>query len=195
METINRQTKCPTCNSTEDSVVGTRRSCAGCGAFVGHCELWRDVPGYHGKYRVSNLGLVCTTRGGFKMLKPSGHRDGYGKLNLSYAGRQRTWHVHALVAWTWLGPKPVGCVVDHKNRNHDDNRVENLRYITFAESNANRSPPGTSPRHAGQPCVYRDATGGFYARTKWGGKHKRLGRFETIEAAVAEVEKRRKLVG
>ena len=50
-------------------------------------------------------------------------------------GRKR--YVHQLMAETFIGPRPNGCVVDHINRVKGDNRIENLRYVTQSENLAN----------------------------------------------------------
>jgi hypothetical protein len=43
---------------------------------------------------------------------------------------------HRVVAESFLGPRPAGMVVNHRNGKRDDNRIENLEYVT---SSANTS--------------------------------------------------------
>ncbi len=185
---------CSICGHSERIVLGESVVCAGCGAFIEAHEVWKDIPEYHGSYRASSLGRIASMkRGTLHVMVPTSHRDGYPKLNLRLGDKSRTWHVHTLVALTFHGPRPAGLLIDHDNRQHYDNRASNLKYVTVAESNRNRSKPATSPRHSGTPCVYRDLTGGGYlARIKWGGKQVRLGRFTTIKDASKAVKEARR---
>jgi hypothetical protein len=115
-------------------------------------------------------------------LKTSRHRDEYEKVNLYVDGRSRTFHVHTLIALTFLGPRPAYQVIDHIDGNHENNRVENLRYLTIAESNKNRGKLGKGKPHTEHRNVFHHGLGGYYVRVY---VSKRLGRFRTIEEAVA----------
>lgn len=44
-------------------------------------------------------------------------------------GRSRKQHVHTLVAITFIGPRPAGMEVDHKDDNTDNNHADNLQYV------------------------------------------------------------------
>ncbi len=69
----------------------------------------------------------------------NGTNNGRGYIMLAYGpkGAQKRTFVHVLVAEAFLGPKPDGMVVDHKDRNRSNNDISNLRYITQAENNRN----------------------------------------------------------
>ena len=80
----------------------------------------------------------CSTRC-FK-LKPTKDKKGYVRVCIG----RRNIEIHLLVAQRYLGPKPgPGYQVDHINRVRDDNRVENLRWVTRAENCQNRIFGGT----------------------------------------------------
>jgi hypothetical protein len=49
-------------------------------------------------------------------------------------GRIRLRTVHSLVAESFLGLRPEGYQVNHKNGRKDDNRLENLEYVTPREN-------------------------------------------------------------
>ena len=109
---------------------------------------WRKIPSIKG-YKVSNDGRVkaltrcIVNRGKVHRRKASTcnvHKDenGYMFVRLSVKGNVKNYYVHRLVAEAWHGECPEGLEVDHINRVRDDNRPENLRYVTRAENNANR---------------------------------------------------------
>jgi hypothetical protein len=49
-------------------------------------------------------------------------------------GIQRTLKVHKMVAAAFIGPRPDGFHINHKNGIKTDNRVENLEYVTPLEN-------------------------------------------------------------
>ena len=66
-----------------------------------------------------------------------GYKDKKGYHRYSIHGQDIEGHL--LVAKKFLGPKPgPDYQVDHINRVRDDNRVENLRWVTRAENCENR---------------------------------------------------------
>ncbi len=89
-------------------------------------EIWLPVEGYP-LYHVSNHGRV---RGPRKMLKPWDHRDGYVKVNLYVDGKKSPKTVHPLVAHAFIGPRPEGLEVHHKDEDKLNNHVDNLEYVT-----------------------------------------------------------------
>ncbi len=84
-------------------------------------EIWKDIVGYEGKYRISNFGKVFSIISE-RLLSP-GKICGYLSVNL--CGKQ--YRVHRLVAMAFI-PNPEGKpYIDHINTIKTDNRVENLR--------------------------------------------------------------------
>lgn len=100
-------------------------------------EVWRDIPGYEGKYQVSNLGRVRSVdhyvqrlvRG--RILRPRIREKGYPVVTLSGVGPK---DVHQLVALAFIGPRVQGQQVRHLNGNRLDARAENLAYGTQADN-------------------------------------------------------------
>lgn len=90
-------------------------------------------------YGITREGNVISLRTG-RTLKPGISKDGYARVSLVLDGVPHTRSVHALMAETFLGPRPKGWQVDHKNHNRSDNRLENLEYVTPQE-NVDRSQP------------------------------------------------------
>lgn len=103
-------------------------------------EEWRDVVGFEGYYVVSNLGRIMRVKRGKNghppgtIRKPSPNRNGYLQTTLSKDGVARTVRVHVVVAEAFIGARPPGREVNHKNGNKADNRVENLEWVTESEN-------------------------------------------------------------
>ena len=93
--------------------------------------VWRDIPDYEGLYQINNVGQIMSLRTGqLRQDVQSGH--GYRAVQLSDQNHtKKRFYVHRLVAITFLGaPSAKEYVVNHKNLNKKDNRVENLEWTT-----------------------------------------------------------------
>lgn len=55
-------------------------------------------------------------------------------VDLYYKNKRCNKRVHRLVAAAFLGESEEGHVVNHKNGDRFDNRVENLEYVTQGEN-------------------------------------------------------------
>ncbi|KKM39502.1 hypothetical protein LCGC14_1564490 [marine sediment metagenome] len=75
------------------------------------------------RYEVSSDGRV--RRKAYELK--GGNASGYRQVAL---GRGHLTYVHQLVAEAFLGPRPEGNDVNHKNGIKDDNRRENLEYLS-----------------------------------------------------------------
>ncbi|HYG12169.1 MAG TPA: HNH endonuclease [Pyrinomonadaceae bacterium] len=137
-------------------------------------EVWRDVPGYEGYYSVSNHGRVRSERAATnsapgRIIKLRDDGRGYLYLTLSKSGKARTVRAHALVAAAFIGPRPDGLFVNHIDGNKQNNRVENLEYVTCRENMEHASRTGLMSRgeQHGQLVRARTARGGaHYARQR-----------------------------
>lgn len=91
-------------------------------------EIWRSVVGYNGKYMVSTLGRVRNKKG--DILKPYPNRCGYLRVGLYNNGVYHREFVHRLVAEAYLPNSLNLPIVNHKNEDKEDNRLENLEWVT-----------------------------------------------------------------
>lgn len=108
-------------------------------------EIWKDIVGYDGFYKVSSKGNVMNTgnyRDGRKykpkVLTPNTDIHGYKYVNLYKNGKSKSIKIHRLVAEAFIrNPENKPCI-DHINTDRSDNSVSNLRWVTYYE-NANNS--------------------------------------------------------
>lgn len=99
-------------------------------------EIWKDIKGYEGLYKISNLGRIYSiprhnSKGGYKKFCDDGY--GYWQIGLSKNGVPVIIKVHKLVYKTFVGEIPQGYEIHHINHNRKDNRVENLELVETSE--------------------------------------------------------------
>jgi len=93
-------------------------------------ETWRVVP-TASNYEASNLGRVRHRQRG-NVKKASLSTAGLEVVGLWVDGRYTVRNLHVLVAEAFLGPRPQGTGVAHRDGNPSNNRSDNLFY-TLAE--------------------------------------------------------------
>lgn len=101
-------------------------------------ETWTDIPGYGGKYQIdreANVRRVYAS-GKARAMTPY-HKKMRGSqrlvVKLTKDGKPREEILMRLVALTFLGPPPKGCVPYHKNGCQSDNYLNNIAYIDKRE--------------------------------------------------------------
>jgi hypothetical protein len=146
-------------------------------------EQWKRIEGFP-NYEVSNFGNVRSKRG---IIKSGLDSYGYRQVNLynhdggGYKGTGRyTYKVYRLVLETFGNKIDGKTQIDHINRNRQDDRLENLRWVTCQENNCNR---GKSPDMIGINWNSKNST---YMVRIYNGRHNPqvyLGCRKTIEDA------------
>lgn len=96
-------------------------------------EIWKDVKGFEGLYRVSNKGNVFIVKKG-RNQKLLLVKKGYLLCDLYKSGVKKRISVHRLVATHFLDKQLDKNQVNHKNGIKTDNRVENLEWMTNSEN-------------------------------------------------------------
>ena len=100
-------------------------------------EIWREIPGLN-RYQVSSLGRVIGPHG--KILKGKKCKSGYRYFSINQGnGVITNVSVARSVCAAFNGECPEGHECDHINRVRDDDRPENLRWLTKSQNLKNRS--------------------------------------------------------
>lgn len=101
-------------------------------------EEWKDVVGFEGLYKVSNLGRIRSIgyggrRGNIMAVHPE--KGGYLKIRLTKDKKDYSFLVHRLVAMAFI-PNPNNYeTINHKDFNTQNNCVENLEWCTQKYNN------------------------------------------------------------
>lgn len=123
-------------------------------------EVWRDIPGYEGSYKVSDMGRVFSSKLGRGTMSRDGIMRPFGKKNNWYLrvrlrkdNQDKEYPVHALVWMAFRGTRPNGLEINHKDGNKRNNRLENLELITHSENIKHAYNTGLIPPRKGEANV------------------------------------------
>ena len=113
-------------------------------------EIWKEIPGFDGAYQISNFGNVrsCDRMIYYKKGNPSApckheksrtinqHKSnsGYYRVGLRKNTIRKFYSVHRLVAQTFLDNPDNKPQVNHIDGNRENNRVDNLEWVTSSEN-------------------------------------------------------------
>lgn len=121
-------------------------------------EIWKDIPGYEGRYQASTEGQIRGVDRTMKISPKDGKAaymrivkgrvlrtcpgsNGYpyvGLREMQMADKAVWCPVPHLVALTFMGPRPNGTVICHADADKNNNRLDNLRYDTQTENNLDK---------------------------------------------------------
>lgn len=79
-------------------------------------------------YYVDEKGNIYNLKG--RKIKPIQHHTGYSVFTARNKGKVKQYRIHRFVWETLKGDIPKGMVINHKNGNKKDNRLENLEVVT-----------------------------------------------------------------
>lgn len=111
-------------------------------------EIWKELEGFRIKYLISVFGEIKSpdqtvdiglSRSQFKkerIIKSHISNTGYVTVGLTFGrAKSRGFHVHRLLAQTFL-PNPNGYrCINHKDGNKLNNSLNNLEWVTHAQNN------------------------------------------------------------
>lgn len=116
-----------------------------------------------------------------KQLKGSSDKDGYLYVTLTIDGIEKNERIHRLILECFVGLSDL--VVDHLNGNKQDNRLQNLEYVTSKENTRRYHI-----RNKGSEDlvgVNFNKSQNTYKVTRWiNGKLKHFGTFKNIQDAI-----------
>lgn len=145
-------------------------------------EIWKDIKGYEGKYKVSNLGRVKSLkdRHGYreKILKQLLTHHGYMQVMLfdkAKGNKGKRYYAHRLVAEAFISNPNKFPIINHKDEIRTNNRIDNLEWCTHKyNSNYGTARVKISETHKGEKNPMYGRTGDknpMYGKN--GGKHQR----------------------
>lgn len=105
-------------------------------------EIWKDIKGYVGIYKVSNFGRIkslnrinhlnANIKG--KMMKQSNARGGYKVIGLSIYGNKKQHKVHRLIAEAFIPNDDDKPFINHIDGITNNNSLDNLEWCTPSEN-------------------------------------------------------------
>ncbi len=100
-------------------------------------EQWLPIPGYEGKYCVSDQGNVMSMSymgTGLPGILKFNDSRGYQTVELQTGAIKKRFTVHRLVMLAFVGPRPQGMQINHVNGVKSYNWRNNLEYCTASEN-------------------------------------------------------------
>ena len=95
-------------------------------------EIWKDIQGYEGYYKISNYGQVKNIKTG-NTITGDINSTGYRRVWL-YNPVKKRFFVHHLVALNFCNGYQDNLVVNHKDGNKLNNKFDNLEWVTRSEN-------------------------------------------------------------
>ena len=121
-------------------------------------EIWMDIKGYEGLYKVSNFGKIKSlgrkvkSSNGYrlkkeKILKQTEDGRGYNAVHLCKEGKCKQFRVHRIVATAFIRNPKKGEVVNHIDGNKLNNNYLNLEWCTSRQNNIHAIEEGLWKGH------------------------------------------------
>jgi hypothetical protein len=149
-------------------------------------EIWKPIVykgiDYAGRYQISNMGRIKNVKK--NTILYGSNTNGYKNIRLCFNGKYSLIKIHRLVICCFdrIPEDAKKEVIDHINSNKSDNRLSNLRILSFRE-NTSRERVVKS----GMPCGVHYLKYSTYkyivCQIRIDSKKVNLGRYTSIEAA------------
>ena len=122
-------------------------------------EVWKDIKGYEGLYRISNMGRVKSLErtarnnihGGERTIKesilsPTDNGHGYMLVGLKKDCKRKNHYVHRLVAEHFVENPLQNLYVNHLDYDKSNNKATNLEWCTQGENIAHSNEHMRKPK-------------------------------------------------
>ena len=144
-------------------------------------EVYKDIVGFEGLYKVSNEGRVLSIRRK-KFLRPDTDKDGYKIVTLSNAKNSKRIKLHRLVFYTFNPNADTSLQINHIDNVPHNNNLSNLEAVNNRENSAYRfNNRPTSSKYRGVTIGLKPNT--WRAQIQSNKKKKHLGHFNCETAA------------
>ena len=109
------------------------------------CEIFKDIKGYEDKYQVSNYGRIKRKKRTYKqarglrtneerILKCCVKPNGYLRVSFRVGNKSKYYMIHRLVGIAFIPNNKNKPQINHKDKNRQNNRIDNLEWCTSLEN-------------------------------------------------------------
>lgn len=141
-------------------------------------EIWKDVVGYEGFYKVSSLGRVKSIKRNGTILSDRilKHRliKGYPGVNISRLGITKNKTIHRMMGMAFMSDSYFeGAQINHKNGIKTDNRIDNFEWVSASTNSQHAWDTGLCKpskywlgkkgnlHHTSKPIIQKTRSGEF----------------------------------
>lgn len=165
-------------------------------------EIWKEVPGYDGRYLVSNMGRAKHAAGKWERkyieerLLTVSFKGRYPTIGLYKEGKTRTVSIHRLVAQLFVPNPDNKPEVNHKDENKQNARADNLEWVTrlenmhygtaIARKVANTDYKARSQNEAWRKCFDRDRSYSYRPIIQYDKDWNEIKRWKSIQSVKEE---------
>jgi hypothetical protein len=160
-------------------------------------EIWKEIPGLKSYYFASNLGRIYSISRSFNFPMRNGENQirttpgrilnqlltpsGYLRVQISVDGYKRKYYTHVLIAKTFLEHGQARTIINHKDSDKTNNKIENLEWSTNRENSLHGQIGKTK---TGVPGIYFHPTRQrFQGAILFGKKRIGIGDHKTLDEA------------
>jgi predicted XRE-type DNA-binding protein len=97
-------------------------------------EIWKDIEGFEGLYKVSNKGRVRSFHKSGRIMKPDTTNHGHLRVWLCKNGNKKRYLIHRLVARAFIPNPENKPQINHIDADPSNNHVSNLQWSTQSEN-------------------------------------------------------------